>query len=517
MNIACVYTLESFADVKKPLSSAAEIPFGIAIIATVLQSAGHNVSMLVFSPDSLYKKTLEQHIETYHPQLICLTSVSTQFPFIRIIADLIKELDPSIFVFLGGHQASLNPDSTVTIPSIDAICVGEGEKASVELADMLEKGRPVTSIPNLYIRRADNTIEKNEPAPFNQDLDSLPYIDRTMWEPWIVEPNRYHSVLVGRGCPYRCTYCANYAMKRLSSGRFVRYRSPENIIGEIDYIITLYPTCKNIYLEMETIGADFKKAMALFSQLGEYNRRRQQPTNFGVNLAFTSAFVRNEERCREFLSTLRRCHVTYIKIGLESGSEQVRREILCRPNYSNDDLYKFTRIVKAYGINLYWFVMIGVPGESLSDYFQTVEVCRVGKPKHVNLSIFYPYTGTYLHDLALERGLFVSGELSEKAERGRAYLDLPDFSRRQIRREYILFWFRVYWGYWSIDRILAGTIRSLISAYPHIYSLAKFLSTHSKVFRLLRDRYAPRSESLIPVEFDADTHAPVEAHARDAE
>lgn len=517
MNIACVYTLESFADINKPISSAKEIPFGISIVATVLKYAGHNVRMLVLSPYSPYKTILENHIAVYRPQLLCLTSVSTQFPFIRVIADLVKELDPSIFILLGGHHASLNADIVMTTPSLDAICIGEGENAAVQLANMLEKCRPITGIPNLYIRQADNTIEKNESAPFIQDLDSIPYIDRTMWEPWIVEPERFHSVLVGRGCPYRCTHCANHAMNRLSSGRYVRYRSPENIIGEIDHISKLYPTCESIYLEVETIGANLKKATALFMQLEEYIHRREQPIDFGVNFSVTSAFVRNEERCREFLSILKRCHVAYMNIGLESGSERVRREVLRRPNYSNDDLSRFTQIAKEYGINLYWYVMIGVPGETLADYFQTVKACRDGQPKQVMLSIFYPYMGTHLYDLALEQGLIVEGELKEKAERGRAYLDLPDFSRRQIRREYILFWFRVYWGYWSIDRILAGTMRSLISAYPHIYSFAKFLSTHNIVFRSLRDRYAPRTDRLMPVEYAVDSHTLAGRHTQEVE
>ena len=148
--------------------------------------------------------------------------------------------------------------------------------------------------------------------------------------------------------------------------------------------------------------------------------------------------------------------------------------------------------------------MIGVPGETLDDYFETVYVCREGQPKQVMLSIFYPYLGTYLYDTALEHGLFALGELDAKAERGRAYLDLPGFSHRQIRREYLLFWYRVYRGYWPFDRIVAGTMRSLISAYPLIYSMAKYLSTHSRFFRYLRDRYAPRTDQLVPREFDFD-------------
>ena len=261
MRIACVYSVESFASVDKPLSSAKEIPFGISTIATVLQEAGHDVRLFVFSEKSRYREALSRYIETDRPRLFCLTAVSTQFSFICKVAQIVKELDPTIFVILGGHHASLNPEDAVKTPSLDAICVGEGDDAVVSLADSIEKDKEVAGIPNLWIQRGSQAVEKNPPAPFYQDLDGLPYIDRKMWEPWIEEPHRYPAVLLGRGCPFRCTYCANHAMKRLSAGRYVRFRSPENIVGEIEHICSLYPSVDSVYLEVETIGANLKEAL----------------------------------------------------------------------------------------------------------------------------------------------------------------------------------------------------------------------------------------------------------------
>lgn len=505
MKIACVYTVESFADVEKPLSSAREIPFGISIIATVLKKAGHDVQLFVFSPKSSYREILEKHLLAQSPELLCLTAVSTQFHFVRKIAELAKEINPSIFTILGGHHASLDAENVIKTPSLDAICVGEGDRAVVTLAHLIESGQPITNIPHLHIKRDDNTVEKNEPSPFDQDLDALPYIDRKLWEPWIMEPGAFPSVLLGRGCPFKCTYCANHAMNRLSTGRYVRFRSPESIIGEIEYICGLYPNVKDIYLEVETIGANPTAASDLFLKLEDFNSQRKIPINFGVNFSLTSTFMRNEETSRKFLSMLRRSHVTYLNIGLESGSERIRKELLFRPNYTNKELIQFTQMSKEYGINLYWYVLIGVPGETLADYYETVRVCREGQPKQVNLSIFYPYLGTDLCDVALEQGLVTREELNPTAERARAILDLPGFSSRQIRREYILFWFKVYRGHWSLDRILAGTARSFLAAYPRLYSMVKYLTTHNRVFRSLRQRYAPRGDQFVLQDLEMST------------
>ncbi len=117
-----------------------EIPFGISIIATVLKVAGHYVDLFVISPVTPLKKILQDYIKEKKPQLFCLSAVSSQFPPIEDVAALVKELDPDIFVILGGHHASLSPDQAIKCPNLDAICVSEGDSAVVQLTRQLEEG-----------------------------------------------------------------------------------------------------------------------------------------------------------------------------------------------------------------------------------------------------------------------------------------------------------------------------------------------------------------------------------------
>lgn len=63
------------------------------------------------------------------------------------------------------------------------------------------------------------------------------------------------SILVARGCPYKCTYCSNHALQLLSDGKLVRYRSPGDMNEGIEEVRRLYPDLRDIYLEVETIGA----------------------------------------------------------------------------------------------------------------------------------------------------------------------------------------------------------------------------------------------------------------------
>ena len=104
---------------------------------------------------------------------------------------------------LGGHHASLAPDQAIECPNLDALCVSEGDSAVVQLASQLGEGEWPSGIPNLWIRHPETReIEKNPTARFNEELDTIPHVDRTLWEAWIANPHEEASVLVGRGCPY---------------------------------------------------------------------------------------------------------------------------------------------------------------------------------------------------------------------------------------------------------------------------------------------------------------------------
>ena len=71
---------------------------------------------------------------------------------------------------------------------------------------------------------------------------------------------------------------------------------------------------------------------------------------------------------------------------------------------------------------------------------------------------------------------------NSRAERSRAILELDGFSSRRIRLEYIIFWFRVYFGYWPISKIIFQMTSSFIRAYPNIYSKLLFLRNKSAIF-----------------------------------
>ncbi|MFC1988625.1 B12-binding domain-containing radical SAM protein [Chloroflexota bacterium] len=452
MNILFIYSLNSIQSTIKPLSRQEQMQFGISYISSLLKKNGHQTKLLVLSR-VLKKKNetyLDKYIKDFQPSLICLTTVTTEYQFMAKIAAYIKSHYPGVFLIFGGPHVSLNPDEVIA-SECDALCVGEGEYPVLELVTQLEKEVPPSDIANLWIKQ-DSCIGKTPPRQFLQDIDSLPFPDREMWQDWIFEEAQVsHSVLAGRGCPFLCTYCSNHALKKLAPGTYVRFRSPENITREIKSLSERFPDMREIYLEVETFGVDKKWAMELAAELENLNRTLSNPIAYGANLRITPG-----AEFDELFTAFSGCNFRFINIGLESGSERVRKEILKR-NYSNEDIIRAVESARNHGLQVALFNMIGLPNETLEDHMETVKMNRICLPDWHHTSIFFPYPGTDLYLLCQEQGL-LDKPLDTDMERAKATMNLSGFSKRQIQRSYDWFDYYVYKGHIPSYKLLTRVL-----------------------------------------------------------
>jgi len=178
MNILFVYSLQEIESIRKPLRSQEQIQFGISYISALLKQYDHQTKLVVLSRtsgDKNNRKILHKHIDEFKPGLICFTVVFSEYGFIAGIANYLKKMYKNIYYAIGGVHASLNPEDILN-DDFDAICIGEGEYPTLELAASLEKGIEPSGIKNLWIKH-DGQIERNPTRPFIQDLDVLPFLD----------------------------------------------------------------------------------------------------------------------------------------------------------------------------------------------------------------------------------------------------------------------------------------------------------------------------------------------------
>jgi anaerobic magnesium-protoporphyrin IX monomethyl ester cyclase len=465
MKILLVYTLYNAYTIKHPFTSFSldAIHIGISYISSFLKQQGHSTQLLVLPSFSRHKalRMLAGAVEEYSPQVAAFTVVSTQYPFVKYLASHMKQHWPGIYLVAGGAHVSMCPGYVLNDP-FDAICIGEGELPLAELANQLREGRRPRKIKNLWIKQDDGTLEKNPTREFLANLDMLPFPDREIWAPWVHETAiQRHVVLLGRGCPFDCTYCSHHITRNLAAGEYVRFRSPDNILAEIKDLASQDLKIETIYLETETILLNKQWLMSLCDCLSEFNRSHHHPIEYACNIRICA-------QCKDetIFAALSEANVKTLQFGLETGSESLRQSILKR-SYTNEEFLSTVKLVKKYGIAVNLHIMLGIPGETKEDHEQTIRLTRKINPNRSIISIFYPYPGTSIYGKCKAEGLLDGVPLDVPRERKIAILDLPTFRRQDIQKAYYLFDFRTYKGIRPFHFRLRRLIRIYLGASQH--------------------------------------------------
>ena len=429
------------------------IPVGISLLSACLKSAGHKTKLF----DTTFYKTRdktgdEARVETlqvketnleeygihekktdliedfkkivneFKPDIIAVSVVETTYFIGLNLLNSIKDYDEIKIV--GGMHATMAPDEVIKEKSIDIICIGEGERALVELANRVEKNLDYSDIPNLWVKK-DKIIIKNPLGPLIS-LDELPMQDWSIYEKdrfykpmggkvWVSGP-----IELGRGCPHQCAYCCNAALQKLykEKGFYVREKSIENFIKETkikqkEYGLQyLYLTAEN-FLRMS--DEKFNKFIELYKD---------------IKLPFWIQ-TRPETINLEKIKRLREIGCEGLTMGIEHGNEEFRKKILNR-FVSNEIIIKGFEIAKQSGIRVSANNIVGFPTETRDLFFDTVELNRKIKVDNCIINIFSAYKGTQLWKLAVERGYILKSDIAGDY-RSDAKLNMPQLSNEQIK------------------------------------------------------------------------------------
>jgi radical SAM superfamily enzyme YgiQ (UPF0313 family) len=391
---------------------------GIGSIMAVLKQAGHECS-LVYAHRELGEEELVEEARRFGPGLAAVSTVTNQYPRARRYALWIKE-SLGLPIVVGGAHATLAPEEAIAEPCFDMLCRGEGELAMKELAEAMEAGRDYAGIENLWVKRG-GAVVRNPLRPLISDLDSLPFADREAFgfEEILSEQAGKCSMLCGRGCPFGCAYCANRGLSELyrGKGKYTRWRSVSKVLAEMRELLERYAVRKwRFNDDIFTLKREW-----FYEFCESYKKEFTLPFDINVHVETVDA---------EMLKAAREAGCDGVRVGVESGSARVRSEIMGRP-MEDDRIVKVFREAEAAGLETWSFNMVGLPGETEADAEETYKLNERLCPDHMQVSVFNPYPGTRLYDVAKKRGL-ITGETRDGYFHPDSVLDLPEFPRERI-------------------------------------------------------------------------------------
>jgi hopanoid C-3 methylase len=205
-------------------------PLGLEYIAAALTARGHRTEVV----DLRFRGTrLSSWIRRTRPRVVGISAMhALEFDRILETAHAIRRVSPDAFILVGGHAAAAYP-APLQDDAIDAICVDDGEEVVPALADALDAGRPVATVPALRLRTPEGWVTTSPLA----DRTALDRVKRPARE--LVERHRngYHCLLfkpvwlveTARGCPYRCNFCSVWQLY----GRTFRERSIGAVVDDL--------------------------------------------------------------------------------------------------------------------------------------------------------------------------------------------------------------------------------------------------------------------------------------------
>jgi len=263
---------------------------------------------------------------------------------------------------------------------------GEGEVTLVEALDALASGTPwapaLGQVDGLSFRAPDGRLVRARSREIIRDLDRLPL---PAWD--LVDVDRYRdiwrarhgyfsmNVATTRGCPFHCNWCA----KPIYGQRYTA-RTPANVVDELGWLKRTYAP-DHLWIADDIFGL----------KPGWIEEFARLATAADAVIPF-KCLLRADQVTPAIAAALNQAGCQTAWIGAESGSQRVLDAM--EKGTRVDQIYYATRVLRASGIRVGFFLQFGYPGETRDDIQKTLAMIAACRPDDIGVSVSYPLPGT---------------------------------------------------------------------------------------------------------------------------
>ena len=401
---------------------------GVRYVASALRERGHQATLVFFKEwvNNANERPTEDEkallLSVLKERRVDVVGISFGSSYFRIACDLTGYVKAhmDVPVVFGGIHATVVPEDCVEVA--DYVCVGEGEEATVELADALAAGREVKDIQGIWTQR-DGQLVANPVRPLISDLDRLSFPSYGHPDSYVIEHGRIrrcdplaevrdYRVYTSRGCLFQCAYCYNSTMRRLyrGKGKYYRLRSPQSVLDELSAVRRTNPGIRKIIFDDDVFVSDERWLDAF---LPEYERQ--------IGLPFECMLHANMLD-EGYLTRLKDAGLCHLQVGIEAGTEEEGRDVYDRP-VGQSKILECAELNRRLKIDIVYDVIIDNPLAAEHDKRQLLEfVLKLRRP----LKMFI-YSLTAFPKTGITRKLLERGEITPDDVEGRAEKALTQF------------------------------------------------------------------------------------------
>jgi radical SAM superfamily enzyme YgiQ (UPF0313 family) len=365
---------------------ASYVPLGILSLATVLHRDGFDVEILDINSlgsDPTFRDIPNAIIER-NPDVVGFSAWCNLYFDLIKFAGIVKERLPHVKIVFGGVQASNVAWETIEVfPQVDVVVRGECDHTISSIIPSLDDPAALLKLPGLTFRHVGKAVRTPD-APPVRDLNDLPLPNYGLFPS--IGLSDYIPIDVGRGCPFRCSYCVS---NKMAEGKF-RQRSVESVIKIVRTVIAEFGA-KKLRFEHDLLTLNRKWILDLCDAL--IQEKLVKPW---------SCFSRIDTVDDEILSKMAEAGCDEIFYGVETGSQRMQR--ILNKKLKLDKAPEVVRKSCELGILATCGFIMGFPQERMEDVAQTVllmlELYFAGDRDQVelHLRLLVPFPGSPLYE-----------------------------------------------------------------------------------------------------------------------
>jgi anaerobic magnesium-protoporphyrin IX monomethyl ester cyclase len=363
-------------------------------------------------------------VNDFKPDLMVVSVVEDTFLQGISLLDSVK--DSQIPAIIGGVFVTAAPEVAISYPQVQMIGISEGEATVVEVAERIRRGQSCENVPNVWFKRDDGHIVKNAMRPLIDINGPLPdfslFDEARFYRPMGGRIFKTVPLETYRGCPYTCAFCNSPMQVQVSQanqlGNFLRRKRIEVVRKEIQHLIKEHDP-EYLYIIDDSFLARPEEEIQAFAKMYE---------EFKIPFWFNT---RPENASAERLALLKSVNCDRVSYGLECGNEEYRQKVIKR-HPTNEDVLGYFKTIAQGGIAFSVNNIVGFPDETREMIFETVELNRqLQGYDSMTISIFTPYHGTPLRDLAVEKG-YLAADVITTHTTSSSLLNMPQLSSEEI-------------------------------------------------------------------------------------